>query len=158
MIIGNIANLDRELNQLPTALQKGLKYLTATNVKQLPVGRYDIEGDNLFALVSNYKPQPQEHCKAETHVKYIDIQFIVSGEELMGYSAWSTAHEILEDCSAERDAIFYKTVDNESNVLLSEGTYAILFPWDVHRPCGLGAYGGEVKKVVLKIAMDLLNK
>lgn len=158
MIIGNIANLDREINQLPEVLQKGLKYLAAADVRQLAVGRYDIEGDNLFALVSSYKPQPQEQCKAETHVKYIDIQFIVSGEELMGYAAWSAAHEILEDLSAERDAIFYKFVDKESNVLLSEGTYAILFPWDVHRPCGLGEYGGEVKKVVLKIAMDLLKK
>ncbi|MPN46481.1 Toxin-antitoxin biofilm protein TabA [bioreactor metagenome] len=131
--------------------------MAKTDFSAVESGKYLIEGERLFALVSRYKPQPLEHCKAETHVKYIDIQFIAKGEEVMGYASWSTAHEVLEDCAAERDAIFYKKVDKESMVILSQGTYAILFPWDVHRPTIQGEYDGEIQKVVLKIAVDYLN-
>lgn len=156
MITGNLNNLSNELPLLPGAVQKGLKYLAETDFTHLPEGRYPIDGEKIFAIVSTYTPQLKENCKAETHRKYIDVQYVASGAELMGYAPQSDAHEVLEDCSPQKDAVYYKTVAGESFLDLSGGAYAVVFPWDIHRPSCRGAYQGEVKKIVLKIAVDLV--
>lgn len=158
MIIGHISNFKNEAVYLPEALQTGLQYLAGTTFSSLADGKYPIDGDSIFAIVSRYTPRPLNDCKAETHVKYIDIQFVVSGKERLGFAPWSDSHAVLEDCRAGRDAIFYRTVHQEDFVDLKPGMYAVLFPWDVHRPgCLEGESGGEVLKVVLKIALDRLG-
>lgn len=156
MIIGNLHNLSNELPFLPEAVQKGVKYLAETDFGSLAEGRYPIDGDKILAIVSNYTPQPWENCKAETHIKYIDVQFVAAGEELLGYAPRSDAQEILEDCTPQKDAVYYKTVAGESFIHLSSGAYAVIFPWDIHRPGCSGDHQAEVKKVVLKIALDLV--
>ncbi|MEG6586235.1 YhcH/YjgK/YiaL family protein [Dendrosporobacter sp. 1207_IL3150] len=158
MIIGNINNIDREIALLSPILQRGLRYLATTDFSKVESGRYELEGEDMFALVSRYKPQVKANCKAETHIKYIDIQFVASGEEIMGFAPWCADNEILEDCSDSRDAIFYKSVKNESDAVLAPGTYAILFPWDVHRPGCVSNNNDEVQKIVLKISIEKLDK
>ena len=58
-------------------------------LRTLPAGKYPIDGDNIFALVSEYKTKSEAEGKLEAHRKYIDVQYVISGEELMGYvSSW----------------------------------------------------------------------
>lgn len=152
MILGFIQHIDKEKTIYPAALQKGLEYIKNTDFSALPAGKYPIDGDKMFALVSEYMPEAKELRKAETHEKYIDIQYIVSGEEIMGVAPLSTTAEVLEDCLAERDAIFYKKFANEIDVQTCEGMYILFFPWDIHRPNCISRPGVKVRKVVLKIA------
>jgi biofilm protein TabA len=62
----------------------------------------------------------------------------------------------LEDLLAEQDLLFFKSVQNEMDLILTQGMYVILFPQDIHRPGCLYGEGGRVKKVVVKISKDLL--
>lgn len=152
MIFGFIQHIDKEKNIYPTALQKGLEYIRDTDFAALPEGKYPIDGDKIFAMVSDYLPEAKEVRKAETHGKYIDIQYIASGEEIMGIAPLSSTAEILEDCLAEKDAIFYSKFENEIELQTCEGMYVVFFPWDIHRPGCVSRPGVKVRKVVLKIA------
>lgn len=153
MIVGHIYNLEKELYRFPDALKRALAYLKNTDFKALPDGRYALDGDALYAIVSRYRTNPRQMCRAETHARYIDVQYIAQGEELMGYCASSPELEIEEDCSKERDAVFYKDLVPESDIMMSEGMYAIVYPSDVHRPSCQIDKPLDILKVVVKVSV-----
>src|SRR5436190_24273173 len=65
--------------------EKAFTYLRTENFESLAPGRYDLEGDELFALVSEGSGIIKDEAKLEVHRKYIDIQFIVAGIDYMGW-------------------------------------------------------------------------
>lgn len=154
MIFGHIGNLGQEKAALCPTLQKGLEYLRKTDFGAVSPGKYEIDGDRMYALVQEYHPQPKGDRKAERHKKYIDIQYIAQGEECIGFALYTPECEVLEDKLAEKDAVFYKTVKDEIALNMPAGTYAVFFPNDIHRPCCLGPADALVKKVVLKIKVS----
>jgi YhcH/YjgK/YiaL family protein len=151
MIVGHFNNLAKDAKYYSPLLEKGLKFLQTADFSLLQDGRIDIDGDNLYGTISEYLPESKENRKAESHEKYIDIQYIIAGEEIIGYGNLDDSAEISENRLAERDAIFYKTINMESNITLYQGMYAIFFPWDIHRPCCVLNAGRKVRKLVLKI-------
>lgn len=155
MITGYLANVKNELTLYPEALQKGLTYLMETDFSKVSLGRQEIDGSKIYAMVSEYESQSKDVRRAEAHRKYLDIQYIVKGQEMIGSGPLATAGEVTEDRLAEKDVIFYKSLSAESFHILNQGMFAVYFPWDVHRPnCSVGETAGQVKKVVVKIAMD----
>ena len=117
-------------------------------------GRYELD-DGIFALVQQYEPRTFSASRPEAHVKYADIQYIVSGSEQIGWALLTEASHKSEDCLAERDVCFFDKVENEAMLTLSSGMGAVFFPFDVHRPCVSTGQSGPVKKVVVKIPMNL---
>lgn len=156
MIYGELKNLEAEKTAFSPILQKGLLYLKNTDLANLSIGRHDIDGDNMFALVSEYQPAPKTDRRPEAHQKYIDIQYLALGEEIIGWSLLASDYEILEDELAKKDIVFYKEVRQEIDLVLEPGVYAIFFPSDVHRPCCISGSVKPVKKIVIKIAISLL--
>jgi biofilm protein TabA len=156
MFFGNIKNLEQDRKVLPPAIVKGLEYLKNTDFSQAAVGKYEIDGSNIFAMVQEHQTSPKAERKAEAHVKKIDIQFVIAGAEMIGFALPNAANEVLEDLLESKDNIFYKTVQGEAELLLTAGTYAIFFPEEVHRPCCRYGDNSQLRKVVVKIAADLL--
>ncbi|HWR42993.1 YhcH/YjgK/YiaL family protein [Sporomusa sp.] len=157
MIFGHISTLKKDAPLLPKALVKGLEYLAKTDVAALPAGKHEIEGKDIYVAINEYETQPREVRRAEAHVDYLDIQYMISGEELIAYSLLSDDNEVLSDELEAKDAIFYKTVQQETDLVLTKGMYAIFFPWDVHRPNCTLHESNKVKKAVVKIKMSLLK-
>ena len=157
MIFGTLNNLSKERLYLPKALIKGLDYLQKTDFSNLAVGKYEIEGSSIFALVQEYRTAPKPEKKAEAHAKYIDIQYIAQGNEVIGFAPYSPESEVKEDLLEQKDAVYYRTVKGEMDLILSSGMYAIFFPDEIHRPGCDYQSGGQVRKVVVKIARDLLE-
>lgn len=155
MIVGHIQNLEKELYRFPEPIKRVLMYLKNTDFEALPDGRYELEGDSLFAMVSRYCTSPRHMCRAETHARYIDVQYIARGEELMGYCASNPDLKVEEDCLKERDAVFYEALVPESDIMMSEGMYAIVYPNDVHRPSCQIDEPLNVLKVVVKVSVAL---
>ena len=116
-----------------------------------PTGRYDIDGDNCFALMQSYTTQSRETAKVETHRTYIDIQYIQAGRETMLWSPLNALPEVSQPYNAEKDVIFYATPPQILPVTLSAGQFVIFFPTDGH--AGGLEWGGqsEVRKVVIKV-------
>ncbi|MCE5286859.1 MAG: YhcH/YjgK/YiaL family protein [Pelosinus sp.] len=157
MITGYLANLKQELALYPGALQKGLTYLLKTDFSKTALGHQEIDGSKIYAMVSEYETQPKEVRRPEAHSKYFDIQYIAAGQEMIGSGPLSGAGEVTEDKLAEKDVIFYKALARETFHVLTEGMFAVYFPWDVHRPnCNVHETAGTVKKVVVKVAIDEL--
>lgn len=157
MFFGKLVNLAKDKAYLAKPLVQGLDYLARTDFSKVEAGRYEIEGDSIFALVQEYRTAPKGEKKAETHAKYIDIQYIDEGTEIIGFALANDCNEVEENLLQEKDAVFYKTVNGEADLIVGRGQYAIFFPGEIHRPgCNFGS-GSRVRKVVVKIKAQLLE-
>lgn len=157
MIFGKLDSLSKEKKYLAKALVKGLDYLQQTDFSKAAAGKYEIEGSSIYALVQDNQTAPKTEKKAEAHSKYIDIQYIVHGNEVIGFAPFSPESEVKENLLDQKDAIYYSSVKGEMDLILSDGMYAIFFPEEIHRPGCNYKGGGQVRKVVVKIAMSLLE-
>lgn len=121
--------------------------------ENLPVGRYEIDGDNVFAFIQEYTSKHEEESSFEAHKNYIDIQFIVNGTEVM-YVADISEMELRTEYSAEKDVMFFEDNQKANKLILKKGEYGIFFPWDAHKP-GLcfDSNPDEVRKIVVKVRM-----
>jgi len=93
----------------------------------------------------------EQEGKLEAHRKYIDVQYVISGEEQMGYVPLN-GQQILEPYKEENDIIFF--TGEKSFIKVSSGMFAIFFPEDVHMPGIMTKQSLPVKKLVIKVRID----
>lgn len=72
--------------QYPAAINTALEFLAKPETAELPVGRYELDGDNIFVLIQDQTTAPVENKRAESHRNYIDIQYLFTGKEVQGYA------------------------------------------------------------------------
>lgn len=155
MIIGFLSHIEQEMRLYPAALQQGLRFLMENDIAALNTGKQEIQGSTMYAMISDYETQPKEERRPEAHQKYIDIQYLAAGEEMIGCGPLEASLVVDEDFLKEKDVIFYQGLTAETETVLQPGMFAIYFPWDVHRPnCAVGNQPCRVRKVVVKVAVD----
>lgn len=147
MILDKIENADI-YKCISENLKKGFEFLTNTDLQNIEIGRYEIDGKTVFALVSEYDSKPHQDCRLEAHQAYTDIQYIVSGKEAIGFSTLKN-QEVTLPYNAEKDIVFFSGETNQ--LILEAGMFAVFFPQDVHRPCMQIDGPEKVKKVVVKV-------
>jgi biofilm protein TabA len=108
-------------------------------------------GDGMFAIEQVYETKPRSAGFFESHRKYIDIQVLVEGDEVMEVVDASRI-AVREPYQAERDLITYGDVPDASRLWVRSGEATIFFPVDVHMPT---LRSGEtpvlVRKTVVKV-------
>lgn len=129
------------------------RFLKNTDLTKLEVKRYDIDGDNLFATVSEYLSKNEEVAKFEAHRKYIDIQYVISGKEIMNVAPLKTVKEVLVPYDAEKD-IEFLTVSKIADFKASPSCFFIFFPDDAHRPGLKDGVNSPVRKLVIKLKVE----
>lgn len=149
MIIDTLENCNLYAGLHPR-FKAAFEFLTRPDIAATPVGRLELDGKQLFALTQEYETKPILEGKLEAHKKYIDIQFIVSGEEFIGYAPLKN-QAVAKPFDAEKDIGFYDGV--AWFTLLRTGMFAIFFPQDAHLPGRYTEKTANVKKIVLKIAV-----
>ena len=149
MILDTLEN-SHLYNSISKRIAKGFDFLLHTDLEAIPSGKHDIEGDTIFALVQEYQTKPLIECKLESHKKYIDIQYVIRGEEFMGITTQNN-QTILEQ-NEDKDYTFYE--GTTSLVRVSKGMFTIFFPDDLHQPCVQTESVSEVKKVVIKVLIQ----
>jgi biofilm protein TabA len=108
-------------------------------------------GDGVFALEQAYTAKPRETGRWEAHKIYIDVQVIVSGEEIMEATDVSRL-AIDEDFTPAKDLIFFKPYGGGSVLLMRAGELAVFYPVDAHRPSlAAGEPAALVRKTVVKV-------
>ena len=134
------------------AFRKAFDYLKTVTVDNLPGSRYEIDGNSIFASSSSYETLPASERKIETHRNYLDIQYVLSGTEAMGYIPMEglTVSEAYTP-----DVEFYNT-DADILIPAEAGTFMIFFPQDAHRPGCTWKDACHVTKVIVKIAVDAI--
>ena len=115
------------------------------------LGRHELDGDNVFALVQKYTTKPVEAALFEAHRKYIDVQFVQSGRETILWAPLATMREETLAYDEKKDVALWKLVPDVTPVHLSAGHFVILFPEDAHAPTVVWETPTEVFKVVVKV-------
>lgn len=149
MIIDNIkyASYYERLHPEFASVFEVLASLTAESEDK----RYEVDGDKAFVNLSSYVNKPVSECKFENHKKYIDIQYVVSGEEKIDLTD-SAVLTVTEDRIDDGDIAFYEDTEHFDTADLEPGDFVIIFPGEAHRPCvAPDGKGVQVKKAVAKI-------
>lgn len=151
MIVTDLKHIEHQV-QLTPGLKKGLAFLRQ-DLNNLPDGKVEIDGDRVYAIVQRYETIRTEAPKFEFHRKYIDVQFIVSGEETIGWAPVE-GMTITEAYSAEKDICFGKVASEKwTPVRLRAGQLAVLWPEDAHAPKLATAAPSPVMKIVVKVGL-----
>ena len=107
-----------------------LKFLSETDFTKIELGRYDLQGDDIFYMVQRYDTDPDKTI-SEAHKKYIDIQFMVKGEEIIGVAPFS-CDKTETEAKPENDVWFYNC--KTEPLTLIENSFMVLYPNDLHCP------------------------
>jgi YhcH/YjgK/YiaL family protein len=148
VVIDQLANAHLH-RPLGPRITRALDFLLSTDPTRLELGRHDIDGDNVYALVSEYRPKRQEEGRWEAHRRYIDLQCVASGRERVGFAPLDRLTP--EPYDEAKDIM---RLEGAGDFLtLEPGQFMLLWPGDAHMP---GIAIGEpvtVKKVVVKIRL-----
>ena len=143
--------LAEKYNYLDEKFKRAFEFLRETNLDELPVGNIPIDGDEIYANVQSYITMPNKQCPFESHCSYIDIQYMVSGEEVFGYEPVNNLVPFTE-YNLKQDIIFYEEPKESGLIVLRKGDFAIVPPEDGHAPRRMSSKGPcPVKKIVIKI-------
>ncbi len=152
MIFDKLENLSSYYS-IDSSLEEAGKFLQDFVDNPKPTGRYDIEGDRVFAIVSQYKTKPAEGKLCEAHRKYIDLQFMLKGREYIGWAPVDELYMETEEFSKGGDIAYYSG-NCKTWLPLKEGYFVLLFPQDAHLPCIKSSISQQYNiKIVVKIAV-----
>ncbi|MDX1304386.1 YhcH/YjgK/YiaL family protein [Photobacterium sp.] len=119
-------------------------------------GTYPLDGNNVFFFVVNDRTEHLEKRRSEIHQQYIDVQIVLEGEEMFGYSL-HPFNEIEDDLLTEKDVAFSEAVVDEKYITLTKNDFVIFYPGQPHRPLIAVKQPGPVRKAVIKIDKSLIN-
>lgn len=145
----NKAEFARQYNANKELWDQAFAYLKNTDLKALPKGKYTIVPDKVTVSVTEDSTKNFDKTTWESHRKMVDIQYIISGEEKMGFAPVSTA-KVTKPYDEKRDAANYE-VDGKYFVSSPDKMF-IFFPTDAHRPNITTTNNLPDKKIVIKIA------
>jgi YhcH/YjgK/YiaL family protein len=149
MILDVVANVEK-LKQVHPGFGPALEYLRQTNLNDLPAGRVEIDGARLYAMVIRGKGNGLSGAKLEVHRRYIDVQYCVTGSDVIGWKPAATCHDPEQPFDEQKDYQFFRDAA-DSWVTIPQGSFGIFFPADAHAPA---AAEGAIHKVVVKVLVD----
>lgn len=148
MIYDKIDNLDT-YSTLSEDIRIGLEYLRDVDL-DVENGMYELS-HRVKAIVSEYTTKEVNGNGYEAHREYIDIQYIISGEEVVRCLPLEYL-KVVKAYNKDIDAAFYaETGIKPQELMLGNGYFAIFFPQDGHMPQLCVHEPEKVKKVVVKV-------
>ncbi|MFC1234724.1 YhcH/YjgK/YiaL family protein [Vibrio sp. F74] len=154
MLFGNVKKLDL----VPYMSEKFVNWINEAIAlsENNDLGKYMIGDDGVFVMLVDGETEPRALRKSEIHKQYIDIQILLSGEEVYGYSN-IISEEALKLVELENDVMFFDNVENEQFIKLQDGDFVIFYPNQAHRPlCASNDKPMAIKKAILKIPSSVL--
>lgn len=128
---------------------KAFAFMKETDLATVKPGRYPIDGENVYASITEAPTRELDSSKFEAHQKYVDLQYVIKGKELIGVAPLSTL-TVINPYDASKDIGFHAGEGKYYEAL--PGTFFIFFPKNAHRP-GLKVKNlGVVKKLVIKVS------
>ncbi|MFO0872076.1 MAG: YhcH/YjgK/YiaL family protein [Pirellulales bacterium] len=150
MVVDSLAHAELYARLSPR-FRTALAWLAAHDLTRLSLGRHDIAGDELFALVQEYETKVPSAGRWEAHRRYADIQLVPVGVERIGVAALEQMRVDVPYEESKDVGFFFGTGDW---ITLAPGRFAIFFPQDVHLPCLQQDGPVNVRKVVVKVQLS----
>ena len=153
MIVTDLNHIEQQV-LMTHALKKAIDFLRRLDIDGLTDGKVEIDGEDVFAIVQRYETVVMDIPKFEYHKKYIDIQYILSGEEIIGWAP-SRQMTITGTYDVDKDICFGAVPKGQiTRVYLQAGQLAVLFPEDGHAPRLSANAPCHVLKIVIKVAAN----
>jgi YhcH/YjgK/YiaL family protein len=144
----NIPEFARQYHLNQAKWEKAFAYLRDNDLEKLPLGKYAIDGENVFASVTEAPSKEFDKTGWESHRKYIDLQYVIRGQEKIGVASAGAA-SILKPYDENTDVQNYTT--EGKYYIAKPGTFFLFFADDAHRPVIKVNGYHTVKKIVIKI-------
>lgn len=150
MIFDNLKNAEKYIGCNPK-FKAAFEFLNKALAEELPVGRYELDGAELFAFIQEYTTKLPNETQFEGHRNYIDIQCLVSGLEVMESVDISEA-QVKVEYDPEKDIGFWEDHPKALRAVFGAGDFAVFYPHDLHKP-GMckDAQPAAAKKIVVKV-------
>lgn len=145
MIIDTLDHL-KDYVALCPRLQHVVDFINSHDLTTIPVGKVQIDGNNVFGNFSHVKGKTPEEARLETHDVMLDVQIPLNCAETMGYTPRKNLPE--QPYDAQSDITFYDGLA-EQYVTVHPGQFAIFLPQDGHAPCI--SQEAEIQKVIFKV-------
>lgn len=147
MVFDNVKNSSL-YDGLGERIQTALEYLRSNDFEKFEPGRYEIDGENIFAMVQSYNSKKMEEGFWEAHRKYIDIQYVFKGTERMGFENIRNM-KMAGEYDKEKD---FSLFEGEGGFIeVKAGEFVIFYPQDIHMPGIAPKEPDKVQKVVVKV-------
>ena len=128
------------------------QFLKSTDLKNLST-RQNLDGNNVYVLVSEYNSKDKSEVRNEVHKRYVDIQYVAVGEEYMSKMPLSQVGEATTPYSEANDIEYFGTEEGPY-FLANQGTFFIFFPDEVHRSQMKVNESIPIKRIIVKILVE----
>jgi biofilm protein TabA len=133
-------------------LEPAFEYLARLDPASVTPGRTPIVGDEVYAVASKYTTKAVETARLEAHRKFLDVQYLVSGQETMGFLPSAEGLTVLTPYNADKDVEFFAVPSGYSPLSIRAGQFALFRTGEAHMPgCHLDG-PHDVVKVVVKVS------
>ena len=148
MILDKLENKDLYVGMHPL-FGKCFDFIEEYKKNPVEAGKYEIQGTDLFVLVQDSETRTEGML--ETHDKYIDIQVMFDGEEMV-YCDWRSDVKTKVEYNETKDIEFFEDGEDKISIKFSSGEFLILYPQDAHKPAMIVGDKQTVnKKFVFKV-------
>jgi YhcH/YjgK/YiaL family protein len=156
MIFGHICNTNELMKILPDSIQKAIIFLQEIDIDTKEVGEYEIQGKDIYAQIVDIATRHIEDSRPEVHRKYVDVQFLFKGSEKIRFAIDNGKNIVYEDMLEDKDLLLYENVEDESEITMTPGNFAIFYPQDIHRPTLINKQVENIRKVIVKVSVELV--
>ena len=152
MIIGKLRDLKR-YKGISKNIDTAIDYVLNHDLLTLPKGKTEIDGKNVYVNRDTYVAKPLDECFFENHEHYLDLQIVLKGKELFGFTDISNPSlQVTTPYNSDKDVTKYSAAKDTIYFTLEEG-FALVFKEDIHlAKCKVN--DEIVEKAVIKIRID----
>lgn len=142
----------KDYSDIQKVSEAAYRFMLDFSPKKYDDGRYELE-NGVFVNISTYTTKLRSQGTYEAHKEYIDIQFIIEGNEIIAVESLDAMHgqRCLQPFAPGSDIELYEGNELGTDHLLSAGDYLILPPSDAHMPGICVCKPSQVRKGVIKI-------
>jgi YhcH/YjgK/YiaL family protein len=137
--------------------EAAFEFLDKRTLTEVPVGKHAIEGEQVYALVQKLPSRAAETAQFESHRKYIDIHYVVSGQETSGFSPAEDL-KLAVPYDESKDVMLYIVPQQYTKIEVRPGQFVIYCPGQAHLPNTHLHGPHDLHKVVIKVHVDYLAK
>ncbi|MEN6419606.1 MAG: YhcH/YjgK/YiaL family protein [Clostridiaceae bacterium] len=142
---------------LGKGIQKALDWYLAFVDDGAPLpARTELEPGKIWINGVNYETAANPAPLMEAHQNYIDVMYVVEGEERFYYKPFANVSEITMPYDSEKECALAKLDPDSNSLRFTAGKFVIFFPQDGHLAAQLWDKPCKVRKFIAKVAVDSL--
>ena len=151
MVVDVLQNKERYY-PLHRNFKEAFEFLENGDMGRLGPGKHSIKGDDIVAVVQKYDTVPGKDNIWEGHRDYIDIQVVLSGNEIM---EWANIADAGKDVTYKEsnDHFYFNEVRDGTECKCKKNYFMILWPEDLHKPKCIWNKSENIDKVIIKVKL-----